>query len=138
MPTGLVSTSSQVARQPLAFRVAFLKPEDHREAGPIRCPLCAANSSADACTHCGAGITRSLQLLERLRAIAKNYPSLELDEITMNSPWPPGGDSLTAVEVMLDLERELGVQMPADAVDRLDTVGEAIRYFERHLPGDRT
>lgn len=113
-------------------------PAGNREADSIRCPLCGANSPADPCTQCGAGITRSLQLLERLRAIAKNYPALELDEIMMDSPWPPGGDSLTAVEVMLDLERELGVQMPADAVDRLDTVGEAIRFFERHLPGDRT
>jgi acyl carrier protein len=74
---------------------------------------------------------RSAQLLERLRAIAQNYPTLELEEITNDSPWPPGGDSMTAVEVMLELEKELGVELPADAIDRIGTVGDAIRYFER-------
>jgi acyl carrier protein len=72
-------------------------------------------------------------LLDRLRQIAKNYPSLELEEVTVDSPWPPGGDSLTAVEVMLDLEREMGLEMSADAVERIDTVGDAIRYFEQQL-----
>lgn len=108
--------------------------ESQRESRSVRCPLCSADSPTDTCAQCGVGVTRSLHLLERLRSIAKNYPSLELDDITMDSPWPPGGDSLTAVEVMLDLERELGVQMPADAVDRLDTVGQAIRFFESQLP----
>jgi len=78
-------------------------------------------------------MARTAMLLLRLREIAKNYPSLELDEINMDSPWPPGGDSLTAVEVMLELERATGVSIPADAIDRIDTVSDAIRYFERQL-----
>lgn len=111
------------------------------EGFPSRCPLCQAEAAIDfsehggdaPCPSCGARILRSAQLLERLRAIARKYPELELDELTSDSPWPPGGDSLTGVEVMLELEQELGVSMSANIADRIDTVGDAIRYFERQL-----
>jgi acyl carrier protein len=112
---------------------------------PSRCPLCGDDTALNfsepigdaTCPSCGVGLARTEMLLLRLRELAKSYPSLELEEITVDSPWPPGGDSMTAVEVMLDLEREMGVQMPADAIDRVDTVGDAIRYFERQLRRDR-
>lgn len=108
---------------------------------PGRCPLCQAEMGQERCgpatevncPDCGVGVARAALLIERLQAIAKNYESLELEEMTARSPWPPGGDSLTAVEVMLELEREMGVRMPADAVDRIYTVGDAIRFFEQQL-----
>jgi acyl carrier protein len=72
-------------------------------------------------------------LLARLQALAHNHPELELIEITPQSPWPLGGDSLTAVEVMLELEQELGVSISAHDAERIFTVGEAIRYLEQRL-----
>lgn len=106
-----------------------------------RCPLCQAEVAIErsepaaeaTCPACGVGLARAALLIERLQAIAKNYESLELEELTAHSPWPPGGDSLTAVEVMLQLERDMGVRMPADAVERIYTVGDAIRFFEQQL-----
>jgi acyl carrier protein len=69
-------------------------------------------------------------LLQRLQDLARKHPALEVEEITVNSPWPLGGDSLTSVEVMLELERELGISINAREAERIMTVGQAIRYFE--------
>jgi acyl carrier protein len=58
---------------------------------------------------------------------------LELVEITADSPWPLGGDSLTSVEVLLQVEQELGVSISAHDAERIYTVGEAIRFFDSRL-----
>ena len=107
---------------------------------PTRCPLCLAETGSvvaehgedAACPKCGAGLVQSSYLLSRLQALARKHPGLELEEITANSPWPLGGDSLTAVEVMLELERELGVSISPREAERIMTVGQAIRYFAEH------
>ena len=110
---------------------------------PSQCPLCQADTGVDfsesgndaACPKCGAALRRAAMLLSRLRALALKHPSLELEEITGNSPWPLGGDSLTSVEVMLELERELGISISARDAERIMTVGQAIRYFIEHTRG---
>jgi acyl carrier protein len=120
------------------------------DAAILRCPLCQAELARDfsrhdqdsrpsddsqllddaACPSCGIGLARGRLLLARLQTLAHKHPGLELEEITADSPWPLGGDSLTAVEVMLELERELGISINAQDAERIMTVGEAIRYFE--------
>jgi acyl carrier protein len=105
-----------------------------------RCPLCLAETGSvysergevAACPKCGAGLVQSSMLLARLQALARKHPALELEEITANSPWPLGGDSLTSVEVMLELERELGVSISPREAERIMTVGQAIRFFTEH------
>jgi acyl carrier protein len=107
------------------------------EGVPSRCPLCAAEANVEysdpgrdaACPSCGARLLLSAVLLARLQALAGRQPGLELEEITANSPWPLGGDSLTSVEVMLELERELKISIPARDAERILTVGQAIRYY---------
>ena len=74
-------------------------------------------------------LARSTTLLSRLQALVRKHPGLELEEITGNSPWPLGGDSLTSVEVMLELEAEMGISINAHDAERIMTVGQAIRYF---------
>jgi len=54
-------------------------------------------------------------------------------DITADSPWPLGGDSLTSVEVLLQVEQELGVSISAHDAERIYTVGEAIRFFDSRL-----
>jgi len=108
---------------------------------PRRCPLCAAETAIEfsepvgdaTCPTCGAHLVRAAVLFVRLQALARQHSSLALTEITADSPWPLGGDSLTAVEVMLELEQELGVTISARDAERIHTVGAAIRYFEQRL-----
>ena len=42
-----------------------------------------------------------------------------------------GGDSLDLVELLFDLEQQLGVQIPDGAAADFRTIGDAIRYLER-------
>src|SRR5688572_33460128 len=100
---------------------------------PQSCPLCRAETGSvysergeeAACPKCGADLAQSSYLLGRLQALARKHPGLELEEITADSPWPLGGDSLTAVEVMLELERELGITISPRDAERILTVGQA-------------
>jgi acyl carrier protein len=102
------------------------------------CPLCQTETAGEVlpqgqeatCPSCGVDLARSSLLLARLQKLARKHPALELEEITADSPWPLGGDSLTSVEVMLELERELGMSINARDAERIMTVGQAIRYFE--------
>jgi acyl carrier protein len=107
------------------------------------CPLRQADAAAEvsrsgndaACPKCGAGLKRSAMLLSRLRALATKHPELEQEEITGSSPWPLGGDSLTSVELMLELEKEIGISISPREADRIMTVGQAIRYFIERTRG---
>jgi acyl carrier protein len=103
------------------------------------CPLCQAETAGEfsghgehhaTCPSCGVDLARSTMFLARLQTLARKHPGLELEEITTDSPWPLGGDSLTSVEVMLELERELGISINARDAELIMTVGQAIRYFE--------
>jgi acyl carrier protein len=110
---------------------------------PDQCPLCQADTAIDLsasgndaiCPQCGAALQRSAALLSRLKALAVKHPELELEEITGKSPWPLGGDSLTSVEVMLEMEKETGISIRPRDAERIMTVGQAIRYFIEHTKG---
>lgn len=41
-------------------------------------------------------------------------------------------DSLAIVELVLALEEKFDVKIPDDEVDRIKTVGDAIKYIEEH------
>lgn len=45
-------------------------------------------------------------------------------------------DSLDIVELIMELEEEFGVSIPEEDAERIETVEDAIRYIEEHLPGD--
>ena len=42
-----------------------------------------------------------------------------------------GGDSLDLVELLFELEQELGVQIPDAAAADFHTIGDALRHLER-------
>ncbi len=44
-----------------------------------------------------------------------------------------GADSLDKVEVIMDVETEFGISIPDEEAEKLQTVGEAIAYLEKHL-----
>ena len=108
------------------------------DAATYHCPLCRAETAGElsgqephaTCPSCGVDLARSKKLLARLQTLARKHPGLELEEITADSTWPLGGDSLTSVEVMLELEREMGMSINPRDAERIMTVGQAIRYFE--------
>ena len=43
-----------------------------------------------------------------------------------------GADSLDTVEMIMDFEKEFGIQIPDEDAEKIQTVGEAIAYIEKN------
>jgi acyl carrier protein len=44
-----------------------------------------------------------------------------------------GADSLDIVELVMALEDEYGIEIPDEDAEKIETVGDAIRYMEEHI-----
>jgi len=44
-----------------------------------------------------------------------------------------GADSLDIVELIMALEDEYGIEIPDEDAEKMETVGDAIKYIEEHL-----
>ena len=44
-----------------------------------------------------------------------------------------GADSLDIVELIMALEDEYGIEIPDEDAEKMETVGDAIKYIEVHL-----
>lgn len=43
-----------------------------------------------------------------------------------------GADSLDTVELIMEFEKEFGLQIPDEEAENIKTVGEAVEYIESH------
>ena len=43
-----------------------------------------------------------------------------------------GADSLDIVEMVMELEEEFDINIPDDASEKIQTVGQAVEYIEKH------
>ncbi len=44
-----------------------------------------------------------------------------------------GADSLDTVELVMELEEEFDINIPDEDAEKIQTVGEAIKYIEQHV-----
>lgn len=44
-----------------------------------------------------------------------------------------GADSLDIVELIMAFEDEYGIEIPDEDAEKIETVGDAIRYIEEHI-----
>jgi acyl carrier protein len=44
-----------------------------------------------------------------------------------------GADSLDIVELIMALEDEYGIEIPDEDAEKMETVGDAIKYIEEHM-----
>ncbi|RMG15103.1 MAG: acyl carrier protein [Planctomycetota bacterium] len=44
-----------------------------------------------------------------------------------------GADSLDIVELVMELEQEFDVDIPDESAEKIQTVGEVVRYIEEHI-----
>ncbi len=47
-----------------------------------------------------------------------------------------GADSLDIVELVMALEDEYGIEIPDEDAEKIETVGDAIKYIEEHMKKD--
>ena len=71
---------------------------------------------------------------QRVREIVGNELGVEPEKVTPEASFVEdlGADSLDTVELVMAFEEEFGIDIPDEDAEQMATVGEAIRYLERH------
>ena len=71
-------------------------------------------------------------MFEKIQSYLASQLDLSADEITMDTTFESlGVDSLDTVEMVMDLEQELGVDLELE--EKLNTVGELVDFIESKL-----
>ena len=72
------------------------------------------------------------QLEEKVKDIIVEELGVERDKLTNDASFMEdlGADSLDTVELVMAFEEEFGCEIPDEVIEKILTVGDAIRYFE--------
>ena len=70
---------------------------------------------------------------ERVIDIVAEQLGVDKEKITAETSFVNdlGADSLDTVELVMELEEEFDINIPDDAAEKIQTVGEAIEYIEK-------
>ena len=70
---------------------------------------------------------------ERVIDIVAEQLGQEKDKITRETSFVNdlGADSLDTVELVMELEEEFDINIPDEAAEKIQTVGQAIEYIEK-------
>ena len=73
-------------------------------------------------------------IAERVKKIVVEHLSVEEDKVTENASLIDdlGADSLDTVELVMAFEEEFGIEIPDDAADHIQTVGDAVKFLEKN------
>ena len=72
------------------------------------------------------------EINEKLKAIIVDKLGVDENEVTPEASFSNdlGADSLDTVELIMELEKEFGIQIPDEAAEKIKTVGDAVAYIE--------
>ena len=72
-------------------------------------------------------------VMERVRDIVAEQLGVDKDKISAETSFVNdlGADSLDTVELVMELEEEFDINIPDDAAEKIQTVGQAIEYIEK-------
>jgi len=70
---------------------------------------------------------------ERVIDIVAEQLGVEKDKVTPETSFVNdlGADSLDTVELVMELEEEFDINIPDDAAEKIQTVGQAIEFIEK-------
>ena len=70
----------------------------------------------------------------RVAAIIVDKLGLAAEQVTPEASFTAdlGADSLDTVELIMEFEKEFGIQIPDDQAEKITTVGDAISYIENN------
>src|SRR5690606_33469959 len=71
-------------------------------------------------------------VLERVADIVAEQLGVDKDKISPETSFVNdlGADSLDTVELVMELEEEFDINIPDDAAEKIQTVGQAVKYIE--------
>ena len=109
------------------------------EGYPGECPLCGFRSSLEfpnpgedaPCPVCGCLIWKSTEILEAVAEMCAEQLGVNRESITVDSNFinDLGADSITTVELVMELEEEFDVNIPDDVAEKMNTVGDVVRFL---------
>ncbi|MEC7381008.1 MAG: acyl carrier protein [Pseudomonadota bacterium] len=69
--------------------------------------------------------------LEKVKAIVVEHLGVENDKVTESASFIEdlGADSLDTVELVMAFEEEFGIEIPDDAAENIQTVGDAVNFI---------
>ncbi len=70
----------------------------------------------------------------RVKKIVVEHLGVEEDKVTENASFIDdlGADSLDTVELVMAFEEEFSVEIPDDAAEKIQTVGDAINFIKQN------
>ena len=71
---------------------------------------------------------------ERVIDIVATQLGVSKEQITPETSFinDLGADSLDTVELVMELEEEFEINIPDDAAEKIQTVGQAVEFIEKH------
>jgi len=74
-------------------------------------------------------------VMERVTEIVADQLGVDKEKITADTSFVNdlGADSLDTVELVMELEEEFDINIPDDAAEKIQTVGQAVKYIEEGI-----
>ena len=71
---------------------------------------------------------------ERVKKIVIEHLGVDAEKVTIEASFIDdlGADSLDTVELVMAFEEEFGIEIPDDAAETIQTVGDAIKFLEKN------
>ncbi len=73
-------------------------------------------------------------IAEKVKKIVVEHLGVDEDKVKEDASFIDdlGADSLDNVEMVMAFEEEFGIEIPDDAAETIQTVGDAIKYIEQN------
>ena len=74
-----------------------------------------------------------MAVADKVKSIIVEQLGVDEEEVTPDASFVDdlGADSLDTVELVMELEEEFDINIPDDAAEKIQTVGQAIEYIEK-------
>jgi len=75
-----------------------------------------------------------MAVAEKVKSIIVEQLGVDEEEVTPDASFVDdlGADSLDTVELVMAFEEEFGCEIPDDAAEQIQTVGDAVKFLEKH------
>ena len=72
-------------------------------------------------------------IADRVKKIVVEHLGVDAEKVTDNASFIDdlGADSLDTVELVMAFEEEFGIEIPDDAAETIQTVGDAVKFIEK-------
>jgi acyl carrier protein len=86
------------------------------------------------CGSTNEGSTEMSDVAERVKKIVVEHLGVEADKVQKDASFIDdlGADSLDTVELVMAFEEEFGIEIPDDAAETIQTVGDAVGFIEKN------